>query len=83
MFIIGNKVKGGLYGSYPSLTDLDNNGDLKFTADFRSVYAGVLKDHLGADAQKVLGGAFEPVALLTSSAWPHYHSARGRVRGRS
>src|SRR5436309_640840 len=26
MFIIGNKVQGGLYGTYPSLEDLDNNG---------------------------------------------------------
>src|SRR5205823_7762587 len=41
MFIIGNNVHGGLYGSYPSLGDLDNNGDLKFSADFRSVYAGM------------------------------------------
>jgi uncharacterized protein (DUF1501 family) len=63
MFIIGNGIRGGLYGSYPSLTDLDN-GDLKFTADFRSVYAGILKDHVGADPTAILGGAFPPVAVV-------------------
>jgi uncharacterized protein (DUF1501 family) len=68
MFVLGGSVKGGLYGSYPSLEDLDGNGDLKFNADFRSVYAGVLRDHLGADAVKVLGGAFDPVALVTAAA---------------
>jgi uncharacterized protein (DUF1800 family) len=35
---------------------------------FRSVYAGVLRDHLGADAVKVLGGSFDPVALVTAAA---------------
>src|SRR5213076_2051576 len=33
MFIAGGKVKGGIYGSYPSLNDLDD-GDLKYTTDF-------------------------------------------------
>jgi uncharacterized protein (DUF1501 family) len=68
MFVLGGSVKGGLYGSYPSLEDLDGNGDLKFNADFRSVYAGVLRDHLGADEVKVLGGTFDPVALVTAAA---------------
>lgn len=64
MFVIGNRVNGGLYGSYPSLGDLDNNGDLKYTADFRSIYAGVLRDVVGADPTPILGGAFSPVAVM-------------------
>jgi uncharacterized protein (DUF1501 family) len=68
MFVLGGTVRGGLYGTYPSLEDLDGNGDIKFNADFRSVYASVLRDHLGADAQKVLGGTFEPVALVAGAA---------------
>jgi uncharacterized protein (DUF1501 family) len=64
MFIIGNKVQGGLYGSYPSLSDLDDNGDLKFNADFRSVYAGILKDVLGADPAPILGGSFDPIDVV-------------------
>ena len=64
MFVIGNNVQGGLYGTYPSLSDLDNNGDLKFNADFRSVYAGVLRDVLGADPVPILGGSFDPIAVV-------------------
>ncbi len=63
MFVLGGSVRGGLYGTYPTLEDLDGNGDIKFNADFRSVYAGVLKDHLGADAAKILGGSYEALAL--------------------
>jgi uncharacterized protein (DUF1501 family) len=54
MFLLGSPVKGGLYGEQPSLSDLDN-GDLKFTTDFRSVYATLLRDVLDADPQQVLG----------------------------
>jgi uncharacterized protein (DUF1501 family) len=64
MFIIGNKVQGGLYGTYPSLEDLDGNGDLKFSADFRSVYAGMLKDVVGADPAPILAGDFDPIDVL-------------------
>jgi uncharacterized protein (DUF1501 family) len=64
MFIIGSKVMGGIYGSYPSLGDLDTNGDLKFTADFRSVYAGVLQDQVGATAAPILGGNFDPLKVI-------------------
>jgi uncharacterized protein (DUF1501 family) len=64
MFIVGNKVQGGLYGTYPSLGDLDNNGDLKFNADFRSVYAGILKDVVGADPSPILTGSFDPISVL-------------------
>src|SRR5438132_4339840 len=64
MFIIGNNIQGGMYGSYPSLGDLDNNGDLKFNADFRSVYAGMLRDVVGADPTPILAGSFDPIAVV-------------------
>ncbi|GAA2376374.1 DUF1501 domain-containing protein [Dactylosporangium salmoneum] len=54
MFILGSPVRGGLYGEQPSLADLDN-GDLKFTTDFRSVYATLLRDVLDADPERILG----------------------------
>jgi uncharacterized protein (DUF1501 family) len=53
VFLLGTPVKGGFYGSQPSLTDLDN-GDLKVTTDFRDVYATLLRDVLGTDPGKVL-----------------------------
>jgi uncharacterized protein (DUF1501 family) len=55
MFLLGDDVRGGLHGEQPSLTDLDA-GDLKFTVDFRSVYATLLHKVLGADPAQVLGG---------------------------
>jgi uncharacterized protein (DUF1501 family) len=46
-FCVGKAVKGGLYGGYPDLTNLDANGNMKFTTDFRSLYATVLERWLG------------------------------------
>lgn len=54
MFVAGPRVKGGYYGEQPSLTDL-NNGDLKVTTDFRSVYAELLDKVLGADPRQIVG----------------------------
>jgi uncharacterized protein (DUF1501 family) len=63
VFVAGPAVKGGFYGDDPSLTDLDD-GDLKFTTDFRSVYATLLQDVLGVDAKASLGRPFAPVPFL-------------------
>ena len=63
MFVVGPKVKPGLHGSHPDLSALDN-GDLKFTTDFRTVYAGLLKDWLNSDPTDVLRGEFEPMPLI-------------------
>ncbi len=65
MFLVGAPVKGGLYGETPSLQNLDN-GNLKFTTDFRSVYASVLQGYLNAPASDLLGGTFETLPLLKS-----------------
>ncbi|NUQ66329.1 MAG: DUF1501 domain-containing protein [Pirellulales bacterium] len=63
MFLAGGRLKGGLVGEHPSLTDLANNG-LKFRTDFRRVYATLLDRWLGFDSKAVLGGGFEPLELL-------------------
>lgn len=55
MFFAGGAVKGGLYGKYPSLTDL-GDGDLKYTTDFRDCYATVLEKWLATDPARVLAG---------------------------
>lgn len=55
VLLLGAPVDGGLYGEPPSLTDLDD-GDLKFTTDFRDVYATLLERVLDTDAGAVLGG---------------------------
>ena len=48
--------------------DLDRTGDLKFTVDFRSVYAAILNDYLGADATKILAGSYTPVGVIKTAA---------------
>jgi uncharacterized protein (DUF1501 family) len=63
MLLVGHKLKGGLHGKPPSLTDLDD-GDLKYTTDFRRVYATLLDKWFNADSTKVLGAKFEPVGFL-------------------
>jgi uncharacterized protein (DUF1501 family) len=65
MFVIGDKVKAGLLGKYPSLAPSDLfNGDIKYTVDFRSVYAGVLESWLKTPSAPILGRQFEPLACV-------------------
>ena len=63
MFVMGAKVKPGLHGTHPSLTDLDANGDLKMTTDFRRVYAAAIQTWLGVPAKGVVGD-FAPLDLF-------------------
>ena len=59
-FVIGDAVKGGLYGEYPSLEpDKLDEGDLRWNNDFRNTYATLLDKWLGMDSQPILGSAFE------------------------
>jgi uncharacterized protein (DUF1501 family) len=64
LFAFGGKVKAGVHGKAPNLSDLDPLGDLVHQVDFRQVYAGVLKGWLGADPDRVLAGRFEPFPLI-------------------
>jgi uncharacterized protein (DUF1501 family) len=65
MFLIGGKVKAGLLGDYPSLVPGDLfQGDLKFTVDFRSVYAAVLEDWLRTKSSPILGRQFKPLSIV-------------------
>jgi len=62
-FVVGPKVKGGRYGDSPSLSQLDRDGNLVHTADFRRHYATGL-DWLGADSEPVLGERFAPFEVF-------------------
>jgi uncharacterized protein (DUF1501 family) len=64
VFLMGDGVKGGLYGAAPSLTKLDTGGNLSFNVDFRSVYQEILQGHLAVDAREVFGQSFDPLAIL-------------------
>ena len=63
MFVMGGKAKAGVFGKYPSLTQL-NQGDLMFNVDFRSVYATVLEKWLRAPAKQVLGRDFPLLPIV-------------------
>lgn len=47
----------------PNLTDLDE-GDLKFSVDFRQIYASLLKDWLKTGSKAILGENFQSLNLL-------------------
>ena len=65
MMALGGTVRGGLYGTAPSLNPdpanqtLENNGtDVRYETDFRSVYSQVIDNWLGADSRVILGSDF-------------------------
>ena len=59
-FVIGDAIKGGLYGEYPSLAEEKlMDGDLHFNNDFRGLYATLLEDWLGLDSKPIVNGSFE------------------------
>jgi uncharacterized protein (DUF1501 family) len=68
LFVLGNAITGGIYGEPPNLGNLDQTGNLKFTIDFRQVYATVLDRWLGAPSQAILGGSFGNQNFLPAPA---------------
>ena len=67
LFILGTPVKGGLYGERPDLGYLYND-NLRFTTDFRRVYATVLEQWLGASSEAVLGGErFDTLPIIAAA----------------
>jgi uncharacterized protein (DUF1501 family) len=62
--VIGNAVKGGMYGRPPSLTNLVLDGNLESTTDFRQVYSTLIQGWMGADAAKVLGQPFKTIDMF-------------------
>jgi len=66
-FCVGNAVQGGLYGAYPDLGNLDANGNMRYTVDFRSLYATVLDRWLGqapSATDAILGRSYERLGFL-------------------
>jgi uncharacterized protein (DUF1501 family) len=57
-FLLGTRVRGKMVGEFPGLKDgLDEDGNVKATADFRGIYAGLLEQWLGMDAGGVIPDA--------------------------
>lgn len=68
VFLIGDPVKGGVYGQTPSLEDLDSTSNLKYAVDFRSVYQEILGGLLGADPKEILGGTYPKLNVMKEPA---------------
>jgi uncharacterized protein (DUF1501 family) len=64
-FVIGDKVKGGHYGEYPSLkAEKLVQGDLNPSMDFRSIYSTILDKWMGMDPVPIVNGTYEQPAFL-------------------
>jgi uncharacterized protein (DUF1501 family) len=70
MLVMGGGVHGGLYGTAASLDPapgnptLENDGsDVTYETDFRSVYARIIDNWLGASSVQVLGADFRKSTL--------------------
>lgn len=65
VFVIGeNLKKAGIYNEGPDLAHLDANGDLKYTVDFRSVYATILEKWMDVAPNSVLNRDFDTLSFL-------------------
>ncbi|MFP6782562.1 MAG: DUF1501 domain-containing protein, partial [Gammaproteobacteria bacterium] len=66
MFMAGKNVRGGHYGELPSLTELDDGDNLRFTTDFRRVYATAIDGWLQHPAAAtILNGEFKPFPIFS------------------
>jgi uncharacterized protein (DUF1501 family) len=64
-FILGDHVKGGMYGEYPSLkSDALTLGNLKYNVDFRSAYASILDQWMKIESAPIVNGKFEEFAIV-------------------
>lgn len=65
VFIIGkNLKKQGFYNEMPNLSNLDENGDLKYTVDFREIYATVLDKWLKVNDEVILNKTFSKLNFI-------------------
>ena len=65
VFVMGkNLKKAGFYNKLASLSDLDDNGDLKYEIDFRTIYATILSQWLGADDTTILNNSFDKLNFI-------------------
>ena len=67
VFLIGGGLPTGMpnrvFNEAPNLTSLDE-GDLKYTVDFRNIYATLLRNWLKTDDVAILGRKFEPLGFV-------------------
>lgn len=66
VFIIGENLKSkGFYNELPDLANLDANGDIIHSVDFRSVYATILEKWLQVDDTVILNKSFSKLDFIS------------------
>jgi uncharacterized protein (DUF1501 family) len=67
-FAVGEHVKGGIYGEYPSLepSKQEEGGNLRYNLDFRCVYSTILEDWLSLNPVPIVGGNYDRVKFLNN-----------------
>ncbi len=64
-FLIGESIKGGIYGEFPSLKESDLLlGNLQYNNDFRSTYSTILERWFQVEARPIVNGSFEQLAFV-------------------
>jgi uncharacterized protein (DUF1501 family) len=53
-FLIGTRAAGTMIGEFPGLGQLDRDGNLRATSDFRGLYGSLVGDWFGVDPAAVL-----------------------------
>jgi uncharacterized protein (DUF1501 family) len=53
---VGNHANGGIQSEFPGLTNLDPDGNLLVTTEFRNLYATLLESWMGVDPARVISG---------------------------
>lgn len=65
VYIMGGKLrKKGFLNGAANLTDLDEEGDIKYKVDFRQVYSTLLNDWMQADAKTILGKQYSSLGFV-------------------
>ena len=62
-FVMGDRVKGGVYGQYPNLSSLDNNGNVVIQVDFRN-HISDLVAALGTDPVPIVGSSYPKLGFI-------------------
>ena len=65
VYVIGKDLKKpGFYNEDPNLSDLDSNGDLKYTVDFKSIYSTILGNWMNVDDKEILGRRYNKLDFI-------------------
>lgn len=66
LLLVGAGVRGGLHGAHPSVEDVDADGNLVYSVDFRRAYATCLEGWLGAPSSEILGGRYAALPVIAT-----------------